>query len=70
MKTFYREIKPLVSEYHNTLGGIVTSMCNDAIGNIKSTEKFHWLALRFSNTFLQRVGKWLLADSMPNFIEQ
>ena len=64
MKTFCREIKPLVSEYHDTLGRIVTSRCNDAVGNINSTEKFHRLALRFSKTFLQRGGKWLLAESM------
>ena len=70
MKTFCQEIKPLISEYHDSLGRIVTFRCNDAVGNIKSTEKFHRLALRFSKTFLQRVGKWLLADSMPNFIEQ
>ena len=66
MKTFCREIKPLVSEYCATLGRIVTSRCNhtDAVGNINNTEKFHRLALRFSKTFLQRVGKWLLAESM------
>ena len=68
MKTFCREIKPFVSEYCDTLGRIVTSRCNDAVGNINSTEKFHRLALRFSKRFLQRVGKWLLAESMPDFI--
>ena len=67
---FCREIKPLVSEYYDNLGRIVTSRCNNAVGNINSTAKFHRLALRFSKTFLQRVGKWLLPDSMPNFIEQ
>ena len=67
MKTFCQEIKSLVSEYCNTLGKIVTSKCNDAVGNINSTEKFHQLALRFSKTILQRVGKWLLADTIPNF---
>ena len=70
MKTFCREIKPLVSEYCGTLGRIVTSRCNDAVGNINSTEKFRPLALRFSKIFLQRVGKWPLADTMPNFIER
>ena len=70
VKTFCREIKPLVSEFWDTLGQIVTSRCNDAVGNINSTEKFHRLALQVSKIFLQCVGKWLLADTMPNFIEQ
>ena len=70
MKEFCREMKPLVSEYCSTLGRSVTSRCNDAVGNINSTEKFHRLALRFSKIFLQRVGKWLLADTIPNFNEQ
>ena len=70
VKTFCREIKPLVSEYCDTSGRIVTFRCNDVVGNVKSTEKFHRLALQFSKTFLQRVGKWLLADSMPNFMDQ
>ena len=48
----------------------MTSKCNDAVGNIKSTEKFHWLALQFSKIILQHVGKWLLADTMPNVSEQ
>ena len=68
MKTFCPETKPLVSENYDTFGIIVTSRY--AVGNINSTEKFHWLALRFSKIFLRRVGKWLLADTMPNFIEQ
>ena len=67
---FCREVKALVSEYCDTLERIVTSRYNDAVGNINNTEKFHQLALRFSNIFLQRVGKWLLADTMPNFNEQ
>ena len=67
---FCREIKPLVSEFYSTVGRIVTSRCNGAVGNINSTEKVHRLALRFSKIFLQRFGKWLLADSMPNFIVQ
>ena len=69
VKTFNREVKPLVSEYCDTLGRPVTSRCNDAVGNINSTEKFK-LALRFSKNCLQRVGKWLLADTIPNFIVQ
>ena len=67
---FCREFKPLVSEYYDTLGRIVTSRCNDAVGNINSTDKFHRLALRFSEKFLQRFDKWLLADTMPNFTVQ
>ena len=67
VKTLCREMQPLVSEYHSTLGIIVTSWCNDGVGNINSTEKFYRLALRFSKKFLQRVGKWLLADTIPNF---
>ena len=67
---FCREFKPLVSEYCDTLGRIVTSRCNDAVGNINSTDKFHRLALRFSEKFLQRFDKWLLADTMPNFTVQ
>ena len=63
-------MKQLVNEYCDTLGRIVTSRCNDAVRNINSTEKFHRLALRFSKIFLQRVSKWLLADTMPNFTEQ
>ena len=47
-------------------GRIVTSRCNGAVGNINSNESYHWLALRF----LQRFDKWLLADNMPNFIDQ
>ena len=70
MKTFCPEIKPLVSENYDTLGRIVTFRCNDDDGNINSTEKFHRLALQLSKIFLQRVGKWLLAATMPNFIEQ
>ena len=65
MKTFCREIKPLVRENYDTFGRIVTSRCNGAVGNINSTDKFHRMALRFSKIFLQRVGKWLLADTMP-----
>ena len=60
----------LISENYENLGGIVTSRCNDAVGNINSPEKFHHLALRFSKICLQRVGKWLLADTMPNFAER
>ena len=45
----------------------MTSKCNDAVGNINSTERFHQLALLFSKNILQRVGKWLLADTIPNF---
>ena len=67
---FCREIKPHVSEYYDALGRIVTSRCIGVIGNINSTEKFHWLALRFSRIFLQRFGKWLLADTIFNFIVQ
>ena len=48
----------------------MTSRCDNAVGSINSTEKFHRLAIRFSKIFLQRVGKWLLADTMPNFSEQ
>ena len=48
----------------------MTSKCNDDAGNVNNTEKFHRQALRYSRIFLQRVGKWLLADTMPNFIEQ
>ena len=70
MKTFCREIEPLISENYDTLGRTVTSRCNEAVGNINSTEKVHGLALRFSKIFLQLVSKWLLADTMPNFIEQ
>ena len=70
MKTFCREIKPLVSEYYDTLGRIVTSGCNGAVGKINSTEKFHRLALRFSNKIFKRIGKLLLADAMSNFINQ
>ena len=70
MKTFCQEFNALISEKYGTLGRIVASRCNEAVGNINSTEKFHQLALRFSKIFLQRVGKWLLADTMPNFIEQ
>ena len=55
---------------HHTLGRIVTSRCNDAVGNINSTENFHRLALRFSKNCLERVGKLLLADTIPNFILQ
>ena len=40
-----------------TLGIIATSRCNNAVGNINSTEKFHRLALRSSKIYLQRVGK-------------
>ena len=47
----------------------MTSEYNVAVGNINSTEKFLPLALRFSKAFLQHVGKWLLADSLTNFIE-
>ena len=60
---------PLISENYDTLGRIVTSRCNDAAGNINSTENFHWPALRFSKIFLQRIGNWLLADIMTDFIE-
>ena len=70
MKTFRREIKPLVSAYRDTSGRIMTSRCNDAVGNINSTEKRHRMTLRFSKKFLQCVGKWLLADTIPNFIVQ
>ena len=49
VKTFCREIKPLVSEYCDTSGRVVTSRCNDAVGNINSTEVCHMLALRFSH---------------------
>ena len=38
--------------------------------HINSTEKSHRMALRFSKIFLQRFGKLLLADTMPNFIDQ
>ena len=70
MKTFCREIKQLISETYATFGRILTSSCNDAVGNINNTEKFHRLILRFSKIFLQRAGKWLLADTMPKFIDQ
>ena len=70
VKKCCREIKPFVSEYYDILGGIVTSRCNDAVGNINKTEKFHRLVVRFSKIFLQPVGKWLLADTIPNFSEQ
>ena len=70
VKTFCREIKLLITENYYPLGRNVTSRCNYAVGNIDSTEKFHRLALRFSKIFLQHAGKWLLADTMPNFIEQ
>ena len=70
VKTFCLEIKPLINENYDTLGRIVTSRCNDAVGNINSTEKFHQLALRFSKIFLRPAGRWFLADTIPNFIEQ
>ena len=70
VKKFHREIKPLVSEYYDILGRLVSSRCNDAVGNMNSTEKFHWLVLRFLKIVLQCVGKWLLAETMPNFTEQ
>ena len=70
VKTFYGENKPLVSEYYYTLERIVTSRCNDAVGNISRAEKFHRLAPRLSNIVLQRVGKVLLVDTMPNFSRQ
>ena len=47
VKTFCREIKLHFSKHCDTLGGIVTSRCIEAVGNINSTEKFHRLALRF-----------------------
>ena len=70
MMMFSRQIKPLVSEYCDTLGRILASGRNVVVGNINSTEKFHRLAPRFSKTFLKRFGKWLLADTIPNFIVQ
>ena len=48
----------------------MTSRCNDAVGNINSTEKLHRLALRCSKIFLQRVGKWPLVDTIPNLVTQ
>ena len=66
MNTFCRENKPLISKNYDNLERIVASRCNDGVGNINSPEEFLRLALRFSKIFLQRVGKWLLADTMPN----
>ena len=65
-----REIEPFIMENYDTLKRIVNSRCNDAVGKINSTEKFHLLAIRFSKICLQRVSKWLLAETMPNLVEQ
>ena len=48
----------------------MTSTCNNAVGNINSTEKFNRLALRFSKKCLLGVGNRLLAGNIPNFIVQ
>ena len=57
VKKLCLEIKPLVSEYYHTLERIMTSRCNVAVGDINSTEKFHRLAIRFSNIFCS-VSQW------------